>query len=134
MLLVFQIMQVSGSWAGLVRSDLNFSNSVLFSVVIQVDGQGRPERNREVYVFNLGQSLKGKDIAGNEAKVFGLFAAVPWDKRWAKKFPGKLFYSCRVASNRVLHIQIPAYDYALLYGSKAFIMKPDAACEKGILV
>jgi hypothetical protein len=127
------IPEDAGEWlVGWPCSELNFSNSVLLSVVILVDYQGRLEQNREVFLFNLGQSLKGKDIAGNEAKVFGLFAAVKWDKRWAKKAPGKLFYSCQVASKRVLHIWIPAYDYALLYGSKAFLMTPEPACAAGI--
>ena len=126
-----------------IQVGLVFSNNVFstksccdltssFSVVIRVDEQGRPERNREVYLFNLGQKLDGTDADGNEAKLFGIFPVVRWDKRWSSKQKSTVFYSCRVLSKRVLFIKVPGYDYGMLYGMKYLVMEPDSVCKEGI--
>ena len=99
---------------------------------ITVDEQGRPERNREIYVFDLGQNLKGKDEDGNEAMLFGSFIVTSWDHRWASKQKGKMFYSCKPLTDRILHIRVPAYEYSLLYGMNSFAMQPDQIVVKGL--
>lgn len=102
-------------------------------MTIRVDARGRPERNGEVLIFDLGQNLEGKDARGKTAKLFGTFPVVRWDKRWSAKVPTLNFYSCRVVSKRTLLIKMPAYEYSLLYGMKSFIMKPDTkACISGM--
>ena len=53
---------------------------------VKVDARGQLEQNGEVIMFDLGQSLSGKDINGKAAKLFGCFPVVHWDKHGLLRF------------------------------------------------
>ena len=85
-----------------------------------------------MWVWELGQCLEGKDNSGVEAKLHGLFIAVPWDSRRSRKMPNTNFYSAKVESPQAIKIKVPAYDYSLLYGMKNFLLGPSREAIGGM--
>lgn len=79
------------------------------------DRRKRPERNRELIVIPV-EDIPGVKVETKDPYYKGYSIMVKWDSRWAKVVDQQRnWYTARVWTNRTVLLEIPAYEYDLLY-------------------